>query len=108
MTKLLYLFVAAGVASAWGPAVAQQPCPPMHCQMIRVGEIEAVVGDGAGHRTRPGLWMMSSIKHQFSIFKNLSSGMLSGEFRSRANTVLEYVDDTTSLLKREPTDDYPA
>ncbi|HUU29004.1 MAG TPA: hypothetical protein VM123_14440 [archaeon] len=90
-----------------GPASAQQPCPPMHCQLIRAGEIEAIVGDGAGHRIRPGIWAMSSIDHQFSIFKNLSSGMLTGEFRGKANTKLEYVDDSTSLLKREPTTDYP-
>ncbi|MFH1069777.1 MAG: hypothetical protein V1794_09200 [Candidatus Glassbacteria bacterium] len=91
-----------------GPVFAQQqPCPPMHCQMIRAGEIEAIVGDGAGHRVRPGLWSMSSIKRQFSIFRNMSSGMLAGDFRSKANSVLEYVNDSTSMLKREPTDDYP-
>jgi len=28
---------------------------PMHCQLIRAGEIEAIVGDGAGHRVRPGI-----------------------------------------------------
>jgi len=91
-----------------GPVFAQQqPCPPMHCQMIRAGEIEAIVGDGAGHRVRPGLWSMSSIKRQYSIFRNMSSGMLAGDFRSKANTVLEYVNDSTAMLKREPTDDYP-
>ncbi len=89
-----------------GPAFCAD-CPPMHCQLIRAGQIEAIVGDGAGLRVRPGLWSMASLERQFSIFKNMSSGMLTGEFRSKANTVLEYVDDSTSLLKREPTDDYP-
>jgi hypothetical protein len=80
---------------------------PMHCQLIRAGEIEAIVGDGAGHRVRPGIWALSSIHHQFSIFKNMSSGLLFGEFRGKANTVLEYVDDSTSVLTRESTEDYP-
>jgi len=80
---------------------------PRHCQLIRAGEIEAIVGDGAGHRVRPGIWALSSIHHHFSIFKNLSSGMLFGEFRGKPNTVLEYVDDSTSVLTREPTPDYP-
>ena len=78
-----------------------------HCQFLRAGEIEAIIGDGAGHRTRPGIWAMSSIRHHFSIFKNMSSGMLYGDLRGKANTVLEYVDDSTCVLKREPTDNYP-
>lgn len=90
-----------------GKQVQVSVAQPRHCQLIRAGEIEAIVGDGAGHRVRPGIWALSSIHHHFSIFKNLSSGMLTGEFRGKADTVLEYVDDSTSVLKREPTDDYP-
>jgi len=105
--KRMGAFVPAALVFLSGPASGQQPCPPFHCQLIRAGEIEAIVGDGAGHRVRPGIWALSSIHHQFSTFKNMSSGMLSGEFRSKANSVLEYVDDSTAMLKREPTDDYP-
>lgn len=86
---------------------AQPEVQQRHCQFLRAGEIEAIIGDGSGHRTRPGIWAMSSIHHRFSIFKNMSSGMLSGEFRSRGNTFLEYVDDSTCMLTREPTEDYP-
>ena len=107
LSKLLFLFVAAGITIFSKPLSAEQPCPPFHCQLIRAGEIEAIVGDGAGHRTRPGIWALSSIHHPFSIFKNMSSGMLSGEFRGKANSIVEYVDDSTSLLKRESTPDYP-
>ncbi|MFC1544631.1 hypothetical protein ACFL4X_00550 [Gemmatimonadota bacterium] len=119
--KYYYLVLLAGVVGlgVWiascgrapqtetGQAQGSDPAVPMHCQLIRAGEIEAIVGDGSGLRTRPGLWTMSSIKHHFSIFKNMSSGMLTGEFRGKADTKLEYVDDSTSVLKREPTDDYP-
>ena len=104
---LALVFLAAAREIQSGPEAAQAQCPPMHCQMIRAGEIEAIIGDGAGHRTRPGIWAMSSINHQFSIMKNMSSGMLAGEFRGKANTVLEYIDDSTSAIKREPTPDYP-
>ena len=101
------IFLCFGKALQSRPETTDQPCPPMHCQLIRAGEIEAIIGDGAGHRTRPGIWAMSSINHQFSIMKNMSSGMLSGEFRGKANTVLEYINDSTSAIKREPTPDYP-
>ena len=90
-----------------GKQVQVPDAQPRHCQLIRAGEIEAIVGDGAGHRVRPGIWALSSIHHHFSIFKNLSSGMLFGEFRGKSNTVLEYMDDSTSILTREPTADYP-
>jgi hypothetical protein len=107
-TLKITFFSAISALLLWpsGKALSSE-CPPMHCQLIRAGEIEAIVGDGAGNRVRPGLWSMSSLKHHFSIFKNMSSGMLSGEFRSKENTILEYIDDSTSVLKREPTENYP-
>ncbi|MFH1069775.1 MAG: hypothetical protein V1794_09190 [Candidatus Glassbacteria bacterium] len=105
--KWMSVFVPAAIVLFCGPTNGQQPCPPMHCQMIRAGEIEAIVGDGAGHRVRPGIWALSSIHHHFSIFKNMGSGMLAGVFRGKTNTLLEYVDDSTSILKREATEEYP-
>ncbi len=78
-----------------------------HCQFLRVGEIEAVIGDGAGFRTRPGVWSLSSIHRPFNIFKTMGSGLLCGEFRGKPNTRLDYVDDTTCALIHEPTEKRP-
>ena len=81
------------------PAAGSKDPAPGHCQFLRAGEIEVVIGDGSGHRRRPGVWSLSSIHRHFNIFKNMGSGLLCGEFRGRASTLLEYVDDTTCAIK---------
>jgi len=100
---LAFSLCAAGCCKNSGVAENQSSTPKNaftpHCQFLRVGEIEAVIGDGAGFRTRPGVWSLSSIHRPFNIFKTMGSGILCGELRGRSSTVLEYVDDTTCVLK---------
>ena len=91
----------------WKPAASQQPSPPFHCQLIRAGELEVIAGDASRYRGHPGIWSLTSKHRNFNVFNNESAGLLAGDLRSKRNTVLEYVDDSTSVLKREPTDDYP-
>jgi len=91
---------------SFGPAASGE-CPPVHCQLIRAGEIEAIAGDASRYRAHPGIWSLTSKHRNFNIFNNESAGLLAGDLRSKRNTVLEYVDDSTSVLKREPTDDFP-
>ena len=82
------------------------PCI-MHCQFLRAGEIEAIVGDGSGHRVRPGLWALSSLQHQVSIVKNMSSAILGGGMRNRT-PVLEKIDETSCVLKMKATENDPS
>jgi hypothetical protein len=78
-----------------------------HCWFLRAGEIEAIVGDGEGQRVRPGIWALSSINYQFSIFKNMSSGMLGGNMRGR-HPILEPIDNTSCRLRLEATEREPS
>jgi len=100
---LAFSLCATGCCKNSGVAENQSSAPEnaftLHCQFLRVGEIEVVIGDGAGFRTRPGVWSLASIHRHFNIFKTMGSGLLCGEFRGRSSTVLEYVDDTTCVLK---------
>ncbi|MFH1069776.1 MAG: hypothetical protein V1794_09195 [Candidatus Glassbacteria bacterium] len=105
--KRMIALVPAAIVLISGPANAQQARPPMHCQFIHAGEIEAIVGDAARYRGHPGIWSLTSKHRNFNIFNNESAGMITGDLRSKRNTVLEYVDDSTSVLKREPTDAFP-
>jgi len=79
----------------------------MHCQFLRAGEIEAIVGDGSGHRVRPGLWALSSLQHQVSIVKNMSSAILGGGMRSKTPE-LEKIDETSCVLKMKATENDPS
>ncbi|MBT4512621.1 MAG: hypothetical protein HOC20_10490 [Chloroflexi bacterium] len=81
---------------------AQKEVQQQHCQFIKAGEIGAIIGDGSGFNTRPGVWSLSSRHRPFNAFKTNSSGLLCGEFRGKARTRLEYVDDSTAALVHEP------
>lgn len=75
-----------------------------HCQMIRAGEIQAIVGDasrnGMGGQQYFGLWSLTSNQRQFNAFGNSYAGLLPGEIRGK-EPVLEGVDPTTCVLRRE-------
>ena len=77
-----------------------------HCQLLRAGEIEAIIGDGSRARHHPGIWMLTSAHRPFNIFHNRSAAMLGGGLRGR-RPVLEKIDETSCMLKKESTEDDP-
>src|SRR4030042_2248122 len=84
----------------WGLGKSRPPSPPIHCQLIRAGEIEVIAGDASRYRGHPGIWSLTSKRRNFNIFNNESAGLLAADFRNKRNTVLEYADDSPRALKR--------
>jgi len=105
----------AALACGGGPGTAQEKpgaagADPgvRHCQLLRAGEIEVIVGDGSRARHHPGIWMMTSEHRPFNIFHNRSAAMLGGGLRGR-RPVLEKIDETSCALvkkasERDPSD----
>jgi len=87
-------------------AKTQEPCI-RHCQLLRAGEIEAIIGDGSRARNHPGIWLLTSEHRPFNVFHNRSAAMLGGGLRNR-NPVLERIDETSCVLKKEATEDDPS
>jgi hypothetical protein len=75
-----------------------------HCHLIQAGDLQAVVGDasrdGVGGRQYCGLWSLTSKHRVFNAFGNSYAGLLPGELRGKA-PILEAVDDTTAVLRRD-------
>jgi hypothetical protein len=103
------LLGAASLLAAVGAAHAQEgeSRPVIHCQMIRTGELQAIVGDcsrdGMGGPQYCGLWSLTSKQRQFSCFGNSYAGLIPGELRGKAVSV-EIVDDTTVALVHKADD----
>lgn len=79
-----------------------------HCQLLRAGEIEVIVGDGSRARHHPGIWMLTTEHRPFNVFHNRSAAMLGGGLRGRRNTMLEKIDETSCMLKKEATERDPS
>ena len=78
-----------------------------HCQLLRAGEIEVIIGDGSRARNHPGIWMLTSVHRPFNVFHNRSAAMLGGGLRGR-NPVLEKIDETSCVLEKEATENDPS
>ncbi|MFC1537700.1 hypothetical protein ACFL4P_02610 [Gemmatimonadota bacterium] len=88
------------------PVSQKEPCTS-HCQLLRAGEIEVIVGDGSRARHHPGIWMMTNIHRPFNIFHNRSAAMLGGGLRGRS-PVLEKIDENSCALVKPATRDDPS
>ncbi|MFH1071070.1 MAG: hypothetical protein V1794_15735 [Candidatus Glassbacteria bacterium] len=77
-----------------------------HCVLLRAGEIEAIIGDGSRSRNHPGIWMLTNEHRHFNVFHNRSSAMNGGGLRNR-NPVVEQLDETSCVLKKESTEKDP-
>ncbi|MBW7998247.1 MAG: hypothetical protein FVQ81_17090 [Candidatus Glassbacteria bacterium] len=87
-------------------AAAEQECP-RHCMLLRAGEIEAIIGDGARIRNHPGLWLLASEHYPFNVIHNKSAAMLGGGLRNR-EPVLKKIDEFSCALERTSTPDDPS
>lgn len=87
---------------------AEESVSRAHCALIQSEELQAIVGDcarnGAGGPQYCGLWSLTSKHRPFNCFGNSYAGLLPGELRGRAGTVLQMVDDKTAVLCKPATD----
>jgi len=81
-----------------------------HCELMQVGDIQAVVGDasrdGVGGTQYCGVWSLTTKRRVFNAFGNSYAGLIPGDIRGKAPR-LEVRSDSCCALVRKADDTYP-